>query len=128
MACALLCSIPCESGGAPRPSEGSGVERRKQSELFDQGASSCRRLGSSELSLTCHRLTASEGRAENGTSDFCCPERRWLMSNRVRYYITESDNRPIVRSVPVTVSTQPANDLMVFEKKNDIAEKDRMST
>ncbi|HYP58877.1 MAG TPA: hypothetical protein VEQ36_00500 [Thermomicrobiales bacterium] len=50
------------------------------------------------------------------------------MSNRVRYYITESDDRPIVRSVPVTVSTQPANDLMVFEKKNDIAEKDRMST
>ena len=45
------------------------------------------------------------------------------MSNRVRYYITESDDRPIVRSVPVTVSTQPANDLMVFEKKNDIAEK-----
>ena len=50
------------------------------------------------------------------------------MSNRVRYYITESDDRPIVRSVPVTVSTQPANDLMVFEKKNDHAEKDRMST
>jgi hypothetical protein len=50
------------------------------------------------------------------------------MTNRVRYYITESDDRPIVRSVPVTVSTQPANDLMVFEKKNDIAEKDRMST
>ena len=50
------------------------------------------------------------------------------MSNRVRYYITESDDRPIVRSVPVTVSTQPANDLMVFEKKNDVSEKDRMST
>jgi len=50
------------------------------------------------------------------------------MTNRVRYYITESDDRPIVRSVPVTVSTQPANDLMVFEKKNDVSEKDRMST
>jgi hypothetical protein len=48
------------------------------------------------------------------------------MTNRVRYYITESDDRPIVRSVPVTVSTQPANDLMVFEKKNDVTEKDRM--
>jgi hypothetical protein len=50
------------------------------------------------------------------------------MTNRVRYYITESDDRPIVRSVPVTDSTQPAHDLMVFEKKNDHAEKDRMST
>ena len=50
------------------------------------------------------------------------------MTNRVRYYITESDDRPIVRSVPVTVSAQPANDLMVFEKKNDVSEKDRMST
>ena len=50
------------------------------------------------------------------------------MTNRVRYYITESDDRPIVRSVPVTVSTQPAHDLMVFEKKNDHPEKDRMST
>ncbi|HET7055555.1 MAG TPA: hypothetical protein VFI12_03780 [Thermomicrobiales bacterium] len=39
------------------------------------------------------------------------------MTNRVRYYITESDDRPIVRSVPVTVSTQPANDLMVIEKQ-----------
>ena len=39
------------------------------------------------------------------------------MSNRVRYYITENDDRAIVRSVPVKVSTQPANDLMVFEKQ-----------
>ena len=37
------------------------------------------------------------------------------MSNRVRYYITESDDRPIVRSVPVAISTQPAHDLMVIE-------------
>ena len=50
------------------------------------------------------------------------------MTNRVRYYITESDDRPIVRSVPVTVSTQPAHDLMEIEKKNDLSEKDRMST
>lgn len=41
------------------------------------------------------------------------------MSNRVRYYITESDDRPVVRSVPVTVSTQPVNDLMVIEKHPD---------
>lgn len=50
------------------------------------------------------------------------------MTNRVRYYITESDDRPIVRSVPVAISTQPAHDLMVIEKKNDLSEKDRMST
>ena len=41
------------------------------------------------------------------------------MSNRVRYYITESDDRPVVRSVPVTVSTQPANDLMSIEKQQE---------
>jgi hypothetical protein len=39
------------------------------------------------------------------------------MSNRVRYYITESDDRPVVRSVPVAVSAQPANDLMIIEKQ-----------
>lgn len=44
------------------------------------------------------------------------------MSNRVRYYITESDDRPIVRSVPVSISTQPAHDLMVIEKSDDRAE------
>jgi hypothetical protein len=51
------------------------------------------------------------------------------MSNRVRYYITESDDQPIVRSVPVSVSTQPAHDLMVIEKQKDVAEveKERVS-
>jgi hypothetical protein len=38
------------------------------------------------------------------------------MSNRVRYYITESDNQPVVRSVPVKVCAQPANDLMEIER------------
>jgi hypothetical protein len=46
------------------------------------------------------------------------------MSNRVRYYITESDDRPIVRSVPVSVSAQPAHDLMVIEKQAVAAEKE----
>jgi hypothetical protein len=41
------------------------------------------------------------------------------MSNRVRYYITESNDRPVVRSVPVTISTQPVNDLMMIEKHPD---------
>ena len=41
------------------------------------------------------------------------------MSNRVRYYITESDDHAVVRSVPVTVSTQPANRLMEIEKRAD---------
>jgi hypothetical protein len=44
------------------------------------------------------------------------------MSNRVRYYITENDDRPIVRTVPVSISTQPANDLMVIEKSADRVE------
>jgi hypothetical protein len=50
------------------------------------------------------------------------------MSNRVRYYITENDDRAIVRSVPVTVSTQPANDLMVFEKQTDSQNKQETLT
>jgi hypothetical protein len=39
------------------------------------------------------------------------------MTNRVRYYITENDDRPIVRSVPVTVSTQPVHQLMSIDKQ-----------
>ena len=39
------------------------------------------------------------------------------MPNRVRYYITESDDRAVVRSVPVTINTQPANRLMEIEKR-----------
>jgi hypothetical protein len=39
------------------------------------------------------------------------------MPNRVRYYITESDDRAVVRSVPVTISTQPANRLMEIEDR-----------
>ena len=52
------------------------------------------------------------------------------MSNRVRYYITESDDQPIVRSVPVSISTQPTHDLMVIEKQKDVAEveKERVSS
>lgn len=50
------------------------------------------------------------------------------MSNRVRYYITESDDQPIVRSVPVTVSTQPAHDLMHIEKRADTGEQERTSS
>jgi hypothetical protein len=50
------------------------------------------------------------------------------MTNRVRYYITESDDRPIVRSVPVTISTQPAHDLMVIEKQNDSAPREQATT
>ncbi len=45
------------------------------------------------------------------------------MTNRVRYYITESDDRAVVRSVPVTVVTQPTHDLMSIEKSTDAAEK-----
>jgi hypothetical protein len=41
------------------------------------------------------------------------------MSNRVRYYITESDNQPVVRTVPVTVSAQPRHDLMEIERRQD---------
>jgi len=50
------------------------------------------------------------------------------MSNRVRYYITESDDRPIVRSVPVSVSTQPTHDLMVIEKQADAADKELVAS
>jgi len=51
------------------------------------------------------------------------------MTNRVRYYITESDDRPIVRSVPVTVSTQPAHDLMIIEKQQtDVAAREKATT
>ena len=49
------------------------------------------------------------------------------MTNRVRYYITENDDRPIVRSVPVTVSTQPANDLMSIEKQPEPTGAERSS-
>jgi hypothetical protein len=45
------------------------------------------------------------------------------MANRVRYYITENDDRAVVRSVPVTVSTQPANQLMEFEQRSEAQEK-----
>ena len=45
------------------------------------------------------------------------------MSNRVRYYITGSDDQAIVRTVPVAVSTQPVNELMVIEKRSEAAEK-----
>lgn len=44
-----------------------------------------------------------------------------MMSNRIRYYITESDNQPVVRSVPVAVVSQPANDLMEIERRADPA-------
>ena len=50
------------------------------------------------------------------------------MSNRVRYYITENDDRPIVRSVPVAVSTQPAHDLMVIEKTIPEAQKESVAS
>lgn len=49
------------------------------------------------------------------------------MSNRVRYYITESNDRPVVRSVPVSVSTQPAHDLMEIEKRAESTDKERTS-
>ena len=39
------------------------------------------------------------------------------MSNRVRYYISENDDRAVVRSVPVTISTQPTNKLMEIEQR-----------
>ncbi len=45
------------------------------------------------------------------------------MPNRVRYYITEHDDRAVVRSVPVTVCTQPTNELMSIEARADQAEK-----
>ena len=45
------------------------------------------------------------------------------MTNRVRYYITESDDRAIVRSVPVIVSAQPTHDLMSIDKPSDASEK-----
>ncbi len=44
------------------------------------------------------------------------------MSNRVRYYITENDDRAVVRSVPVTVNTQPAHRLIEIEKRVEAAE------
>ena len=49
------------------------------------------------------------------------------MSNRVRYYISETDDRAVVRSVPVTVTSQPANELMVIEKRADQTEKAQTS-
>ncbi len=45
------------------------------------------------------------------------------MTNRVRYYITESDDHAVVRSVPVTVVTQPAHELMSIDKPVDVVEK-----
>lgn len=47
------------------------------------------------------------------------------MSNRVRYYITENEDRAVVRSVPVTVGTEPTNVLIEVEKRVDEAEKAR---
>jgi hypothetical protein len=38
------------------------------------------------------------------------------MANRVRYYITETDDRAVVRSVPVTVNTQPAHRLIEIDQ------------
>jgi hypothetical protein len=49
------------------------------------------------------------------------------MPNRVRYYITESDDRAVVRSVPVTVCTQPANQLMEIEQRSEQAASPRPS-
>jgi len=45
------------------------------------------------------------------------------MSNRVRYYITENEDRAVVRSVPVIISAEPTNDLIEVEKRADEAEK-----
>lgn len=39
------------------------------------------------------------------------------MSNRVRYYITESDNQPVVRTVPVIVNAQPSHELIEIERR-----------
>ena len=47
------------------------------------------------------------------------------MSNRVRYYITENDDHAVVRSVPVTVNTQPANRLIEIERRADTTETER---
>ena len=47
------------------------------------------------------------------------------MTNRVRYYITESDDHAVVRSVPVTVVSQPANELMSIDKTADATEQAR---
>jgi len=42
------------------------------------------------------------------------------MSNRVRYYITESDDKAVVRSVPVTVTTQPQHELIAIDRPDAI--------
>ena len=47
------------------------------------------------------------------------------MSNRVRYYITENDDRAVVRSVPVTISTQPAHRLIEIEQRVEAAESEQ---
>ena len=41
------------------------------------------------------------------------------MANRVRYYISAGDDRPVVKSVPVTICTQPTNDLVSIEQPHD---------
>ena len=45
------------------------------------------------------------------------------MTNRVRYYITESDDHAVVRTVPVTVVSQPAHELMSIDKPVDVESK-----
>lgn len=50
------------------------------------------------------------------------------MANRVRYFITENDDRPVVRSVPVVVSTLPAHRLIEIEKQGEAAESARQSS
>ncbi len=65
----------------------------------------------------------TEERAEPGNLGFLILERRWIMSNRVRYYITESDNQPVVRSVPVVVNAQPSHELIEIERRPEAAAK-----
>jgi hypothetical protein len=45
------------------------------------------------------------------------------MSNRVRYYITESDDKAVVRSVPVTVTTQPQHELIAIDRPDIVEER-----
>jgi hypothetical protein len=39
------------------------------------------------------------------------------MTNRVRYYISENGDEAVVRSVPVSVTTQPQHHLMSIDRQ-----------
>ena len=69
MTCILMLGQSARAD-AYRPSEGSGVERRKQSKSFDQGAPSCCRLVSLEVVSSKHTATSNRGRAEHGVPGF----------------------------------------------------------